>query len=196
MAAMAFRRGSATTVAIASAVLLAGCTGAPNADGPLQVPDPHGMTTAAADVGQVFTDGFEMLVVEGDEPITIRDVSLVGADPQLELVDAVVAAEERTLNFAYDPAFPPAEMDLGPLSAAEGMVLYPRSQQRIGTDGFTDYELLLGIRITEPGVWKRTGVRILYEVGDREYAWNSPAELIACTKDHSEDGVSCPSKIE
>jgi len=154
------------------------------------------MSTTPVDVGQVFTDGLEMLVVEGDEPITIREVSLTGADPQLELVDAKVAGEERTLNFAYDPAFPPAEMDLGPLSPAEGMVLAPRSQQRTGKDGFTDYELLLGIRVTEPGVWKRTGVRILYDVGDRRYVWNSPAELITCTKDYSEDGESCPQTAE
>lgn len=179
-----------------SAVLLTACGGAPGTDGPIRVPKPHGISTAALEVDQVFTDGFEMLVVTGEEPVTIKEVTLTGADSQLELVGAKVAGEERTENIAWDAAFPPAVPDLGPLADAEGAVLLPQSQQPTGHAGFTDYELLLGMRVTAPGVWKRTGVRILYEAGGREYLWESSAELIACTKDHSDDGESCPQTIE
>ena len=187
-----YGRVVAAIVVTLSAVLLAGCGGSPSTDGPLRVPKEHGSSTAPLEVGQVFTDAYEILVVNGENPVTIKEVSLSGADPQMELVGTLIAGEERSENIVGDTVFPPKNFDLGPLTEAEGAILLPKSQQPAGSAGFTDYELILGIRVTEPGLWKRTGVRVLYEAGGREYLWESPAELVACTKEFSEDGRTCP----
>lgn len=186
-------RVTAAIAAITFASLfLSSCVPGPRADGPLRMPNPHGSNSAPLEVGQLYTDAQEMLINDGGHPATITAVTLGGADPQMELVEALIAGEERAVNLVGDTGFPPSNWDLGPLTEAVGALLLPSSQQLTGSAGFTDYELVLGIRVTEPGLWKRDTVKVFYEAGGVEYVWESPAELVVCTKDYSEDGKTCP----
>ncbi len=179
-------------VTFASLLVLSSCASGPRSDGPLHIPKPHGSSTAPLEVGELYTDALEILINNGEHPATITEVTLGGADPQMELVEALIAGEERAVNLVGDTGFPPSDWDLGPLTDAVGAVLLPSSEQPTGSAGFTDYELILGIRVTEPGLWRRDTVKVFYEAGGVEYVWESPAELIACTKDYSEDGKTCP----
>lgn len=62
-------------------------------DGPMVIPFDHGWSTTM-EPGEVFTDGYEILHLTGDQPATVTDVRLVGADG-LRLVSAKIAGEAK-----------------------------------------------------------------------------------------------------
>lgn len=171
---------------------LAGCTGvgAASTDGPLPTPEEHGYGGLHVTEDQPFSDVFEVLVNEGDEPVRITSVELVDSPRQLRLVGAMVGGE-RSENHQLDAQFPPAIPALGRLIPAEGAVLEPVEVQE-AEGALPGYVLAIGMEATEPGKWVRGGYRVNYEVDGRPYKLEVAAEVTVCTDDFLEADGSCP----
>lgn len=183
--------------AIASVCMLLSCSGeVPDSprdlprDGPMAVPEEHG-TLARGPMGTRFTDGFDVLYLGGEETARIISVESVGEHEGLEFEGALIAGPDRRFGaFSQLEGFPPVEPRLGDVIEAAGAEIRPASQTRneIG------YELLLGYEVSNPSqVWYRTEIRVTYEVGDTEYLYVSPSQLVYCpdamTSDECNDEV-------
>jgi hypothetical protein len=168
------------------ALLLVGCTGHPG-PGPIQATNAHAWATTEP-VGVTFTDGLEVLVLDGAQDAVIDSVELVG-DPELELVGAMVAGRDRGESGAIQiiHTWPPRGRGLNPdsLVPAEGATITP-------LPGNQGWELFLGIRPTEEGRWVRNGVRVTYTIGERRYSEYLPAGLIVCTDPKYHVARKCP----
>lgn len=171
---------------------LAGCTsiGVASTGGPLPTPDDHGYGGLHVAENEAFSDVFEILVNEGDDPVRITSVELVDTPRQLKLVGAMIGGE-RSENGQLDPQFPPANPALGRLVPAEGAVLEPVKMQE-AEGAFPGYVLAVGLEATEPGKWVRGGYRVNYEVAGRPYKLEVVAEITVCTDDFLEADGSCP----
>lgn len=167
---------------------LAGCSGR-RTDGPVTTPGPHGMTLPPVELGAEFTYGLEILFVTGNDDVTIDGVELLRGDEEMSLVDARIADETRPVNFAGDTTYPPTSFAVGNTVEASGAVLHPETQQ---SEGLAGYQLLLVLRLNEPGAWTREIVRVSYEAGGERYVWESPAQITACTHDYANADGTCP----
>ncbi len=166
-----------------SALLAGSLTGAcsPPDDGPMRVLNEHA-TLARGPVGTTFTDGFDVLHLEGDQPATIVSVDSRHGDG-LEFLGAMLAGPDRKLAaWAQLPGYPPSKPQLGEIVEAEGAVIQPRSQTR----GEIGYELLLGYRVVDDtALSSRSTVEIVYRVDDQEYLWRPPSRLVYCPQGRS-----------
>jgi hypothetical protein len=162
-------------------LLVASCATGPEA-GPIDMPNAHGWSYANAVVGQAFTDGFETLGFATTDPVVVTAVHLEG-DPELQLDGVLVADGTRRVGaIQFDDSFPPTDPDFGRLTPLLGRTLV---REELGRhDAF---ELVLGLSVTRPGAWRRTGVRVDYMVGSEEYSAVLPAELTVCTEGFEEE---------
>ncbi len=184
---MSSRSGATLGAVLAAGVLasaLAGCGTDPDPGGPLVAPPEHGWSTTQP-VGEPFTDGLEVLYLEGGADATIRSVSLTGAE-EIELLGARLASPDRDVASIQKTAWPPTARSLRPMIDAEGATLTPRAEDPRG------WLLLLGMRVTEPGYHVREGVRVTYEVDGQEHVRELDAELGVCTSPDLEVDGSCP----
>lgn len=124
-----------------------------------------------ARAGAVFSDGMEVLVNEGSRPATITGVGVQGGDEALEFLGARVGLPGRPDDFnqlmsGYPPAAVPARFQV----PAEGAVLRPHRS----------YMLILGYRVVDEVMDRRTGVTLDYEVGGQRYRDVLQSRLAAC----------------
>lgn len=165
----------------AAAAVATGCgsdsLAGPSTDGPMEVVGDHGIVVVD-ERGTVFTDGLEVLRLEGTEPATIVSVNSVGGEDTFRYLGALVAGPDRRDGaVSYLRRFPPKDRALGELVEAVGAQIHPRSQTRHEKG----YELLLGYEVTDDSqVGYRTAVEVVYRVGDKEYLWRSPGRILFC----------------
>jgi hypothetical protein len=179
------RRGVALTAFVAAAGLLAGC-GGPVEGGPLRDVPEHGHSLTVAE-GETFTDALESLVVTGDEPAVLDDVELVDAEG-LEVVGYQLIGPERKIQLDWIPGYPPRPADEEDLDTS----LIVPGDTPIQPGETAGWELLLGIKVTQPGPLYRGGIRYTYTVDGVQYTKTVPARLKVCTSpEHLVDG-SCP----
>ncbi len=161
-------------VAALMATLVVGCSPQIPQGTALLTPGDHGWETQQK-VGGVFTDGFETLDVVS-EPVQVIDVRFEGGEPGLELIGYEIVPPPRAYaSIQLLPGFPPKSRDLPRARIQPGGVLDDTHPQ--------GYQLLLGIKVVQPGRWVRTGVTIHYRSGGGEYVQTLPAELIVCTRE-------------
>ncbi len=157
------------------------------ADGPMHVPPAHGGAVTLR-TGAVFTDGFEILSVAGDEPATIDSVALVD-NGGFELLGAKVASPDRRTGFVqFLHGWPPAGPELKgtrPIDAM-GASITPSAAGEPG------WELFVGIRVTGTGVLERTGIKVDYTVAGERFTATLPAQLVVCTSRSQEVRGHCP----
>jgi hypothetical protein len=173
--------------AVALAIVASGCTDRPPFDSePLSNANPHGWATTMP-VGSVFTDGFEVLHLDGHEPAVIKSVTMVG-DPGIELVGASIATTERDIGSIQQlKGYPPSNPHIPRIIPAAGASITPFAQDEIG------WELLLGIKIVDDGYLVRDGIIIEYSVGGEDRRAFDPAQLVVCTSSAYYRGHSrCP----
>ena len=137
----------------------------------------HG-TLARGPVGTRFTDGFDVLFLDGDAPAEIVSVSSVGGDEGLRFLGAMIAGPERRLaGWSQLPGYPPTEPGLRQPIGADGATVEPVSQTRKGMG----YELLLGYEVIDEGaLTARTAVEVVYRVDGKDYLWRSESQLVYC----------------
>jgi hypothetical protein len=172
---------------VAAALVAAGCAGQPLVDpGPLSNTVAHGWETTMP-VGSVFTDGLEVLHLDGHQPAVINSVTMVG-DKGIQLVGASLATPERDFGaFQQLKDYPPTNRRLGDLIPAEGASITPFAQDKIG------WELLLGIKVVDDGYHVRDGIIIEYTVAGHDYRVFDPAQLVVCTSEEFYGGHRrCP----
>lgn len=164
-----------------------GANGAALRDGPLQEPSAHAWAYELP-VGTVFTDGLETLDLAGSKPATLVDVTLVG-DPGLQLVGVSLAGPERPFaSIQLIEQFPPQHRDLPSqvlVADALGHQLTPLSVDDMG------WQLLLGIKVAEPGRHVRSAVEVTYEVDGDTYIERLPAALAICGSEDGATGQDC-----
>jgi hypothetical protein len=155
--------------------------GEPSRGGPLDPFPPHGMFIADP-VGHRFTDGLEILLLQGSQPARIISVRSVGGSQALRHVGTMLAGPERDVDaIQKTPGFPPREPELGVLHRADGSRILPeaRTRDRLG------YELLLGYEVVSSDVAVRRGIEVTYRVGSTTYERFLPARIIYCPKPNS-----------
>lgn len=152
--------------------------------GPVRVPDRHGYVVRY-EVGDEFTDGWERVLLTGDEPGVLERIELVGPDvDHFEVLGVLLAGPDRKTGAlqVYD-GFTDKPTDriargLGPLVPAVGARLAP---------GKVGSVLQIGLKVLKPGLAIRTGIRIYYAVGDEKYVSYQPGGIVVCPKDTSTD---------
>lgn len=180
----------AVAVVVAAILGVAAFAGTPRTEGgPMIVPDPHGWATSDAGVGDVFTDGSEILDLAGDQNAVIEDIRLVG-DEGLELVGAKIVGGDRKIGaIQYNKDFPPTnepELDDAVFYDAVGATITPEAVNPGG------WELLLGIKATEEGNLVREAIEVDYRVGEEKYTVSWEALLGVCTSPEYEVDGKCP----
>jgi hypothetical protein len=182
------RRGPVVAAVLGVAGLLVGC-GGPVEGGPLRDVPEHGYSLTVAE-GETFTDALESLVVEGDKPAVLDSVELVDAEG-LEVVGYQLIGPERKVNLDWVPGYPPRERDDEHLDES----LIVPGDTPIQPKETNGWELLLGIKVTQPGPLYRGGIRYTYTVDGVQYTKTVPAQLKVCTSpEHLVDGYCPPSE--
>ena len=131
--------------------------------GPIRVPDQHGYVVRY-EVGDEFTDGYERVLLTGDQPGVLERIEMVGPHvDHFEVLGVLLAGPNRKTGSVQvydgftDRPTDRAARGLGPLIPAEGARLAP---------GKVGSVLQIGLKVVKPGLAIRTGVRIYYSVGD------------------------------
>jgi hypothetical protein len=146
-------------------------------NGPIRDRPEHGYVLEESQRGRVFTDGLEPLELGGSEPATIDTVEVVGEGGVFETLGILLAGPERTNGLTQRfEAYPPAAKSLGPVVPAEGALLQPSAL----VEGFGDYELLIGTRVTSDDIGLRDGLWIKYHIGDEYYSEHLQARVVFC----------------
>lgn len=172
-------RQSAVLAVSAVVVMCAtSCTTNTAIGGPLRPAPAHGYGPAIVEPGVAFSDGFEILTVDGDDTAIITDIRLINSSEELTLVDVLLAGPERESGaiIQFEPQFPPAtDPAFGRLIAAVGAELRPNSTNPMG------YELIFGLVVDEEGVFRRGGYVVDYTVAGQQFSRSYEAEIIICT---------------
>ncbi len=138
--------------------------------GSLQIPPTTTEYGSRSEVGQSHTYGELLLRNAGKEPATLVAASVIEEDPDLELL-GILATDPRRLEslIGHAPGYPPSGLeDL--LQPVEGYVVAPGE----------DLNLLLGLRVLNPGAHLVRGIRLEYRVNGTPYAATIPDSFQLC----------------
>lgn len=172
-------RGSGCVLAVAALTSCSALSGGPDSglrDGPLRGTTPHAWAIDR-EVDDVFTDGLESLIFEGSSDAELVEVRMVG-DNDLELIGVALGSPDRRFGSTQlMDGFPPRDPTLTDDAIIEDALGHPMTAHTRADIG---WELLLGIRATEPGRHVRTGIEVTYTVGGERYVELIPAALAVC----------------
>lgn len=136
-------------------------------DGPLDGPMGVGYGGPAA-IGQVFSAGLADLSVEGDKPAVIESVRVLGLTGPIDFLGVrtrLLPSQEG--NFLGDNGFPPPKYPAKPLSEQNVVPVVTNFSEK--GNPLDALQLLIGIKVTGPGIAKFRAVEVTYKVGDRRY---------------------------
>ena len=166
----------------AAVMVTAGCTGGlgrlgepkpPSGGGPLVQPEPH-RWHATVKVGTPFTDGREVLYLNGDHRATILYVRVSG-DPTLTAEPALLVGPGRARSRIQRLPWPvPTDQVAQPVEPAEGTTITTQKRDPRG------WELLVRITAGAPGHHVRDGLRIGYLVDGKTFEQYFPARIDVC----------------
>jgi hypothetical protein len=109
--------------------------------------------------------------------VTITSVRPDTSGP-LEYLGSVIAGTGREfagMTTVDQPFFPPTDPRLGPLQDSEGAVLVADEQAIV-----RGWEILVGYRITGPGIGRQTSLVVEYETEGRRRTVTLPTEVLVC----------------
>lgn len=161
------------------ALLAVGCAGGHEdgrSDGPLTGSLP-GEIGIPVEIGQVVTVGYTSLFNPGDAPAQVEHVRLLPPD-RLEVVGV------RTMLLPRDgggiiglPEFPPKDYPSRPL-AEQNVVA--AAAPRAAEEPEPNLQVLVGVRVSQPGVFRTDQVEVTYTVGGRRFVEAFPIKIILC----------------
>ncbi len=154
-------------------------------EGPMHRTNPHSSALDMFQVGDRFTYGLNTVSIEGTGTAIIKDVRVVGLDEGVRFLGAQLGGPNRRRGtWQILPTWPPRhpKTDLRPLRTP----ITPRSVDPI------EWELFIGLEITEPGRFLSEGWRITYEVDGRTYRHTVPARILICTRRDDGSPRKCP----
>ena len=137
--------------------------------------------------GKTFTDAFNVLLVQGDQPARIISVESLQKGSSLVFLGARIAGPKRKEGEQEVlPGFPPVSgAAFGPLAPPAGYVVKPQQS----TDG-RGYELLMGYRMSGTTLTIRQGIRIRYEVAGQKYQVDFESAMVGCPASRWHNGNS------
>ena len=122
------------------------------------------------EVKQPYTWGSTLLLNEGKKPAVLERVRLLGVTGSLELlaVHTRLVPDERDQGlYLGDTGFPRVDYPSRPL-AEQNIVPVAKTRTPDGSPG-EGLQLVLGVRVNEPGVARFEAVEVTYKVGARRY---------------------------
>lgn len=156
---------AAALVAAAVAGVFEGCSGAGNGAEPGTVSglSPHGWAKSL-DVGTRFTNGLPIVFVNGNDPVTVVEVTPQLSGDGLRFLGASFSGMDRRIGATqFVRGYPPTGPNFGVPFPAAGAVLEP------GPDAEErGYELLLGFEVVAEGRSVMTGYTVTYLDGAGE----------------------------
>jgi hypothetical protein len=162
------------------------------APGPLAPPPGRVGSGGLFDVGERFSYGLLFLSNRGPEPAVILRVTLARVTPGLELIGmySVPAESDHPLaHVGLVRAYPPdgesrkGQEWPGPTRPVPGAVVPPGKSQ----------EVVMGFRMTRPGVGGFRGIVVDYRVGWRRFRAYFDDSVVACVPPSSFTLDTCPS---
>ena len=154
-------------------------------EGPIRRTNPHSTALDMFQVGDRFTYGLNRVSIEGTGTATIKEVRVVGLDDGVRFLGARLGGPNRRVGawqilHTWPPRHP--KTDLRPLMTP----VTSRSVDPI------EWELFIGLEITQPGRFLSEGWRITYEVDGRTYRQTIPARILICTRHEDGSPRKCP----
>lgn len=165
-------------------------------DGPLDGPNKVGYGGPAA-IGQVFSGGLGNLRVEGDEPAVIESVRVLGLTGPIEFLGVrtrLLPSEDG--NFLGDNGFPPPKYPAKLLSEQNVVPVVTNFSEK--GNPLDALQLLVGFKVTGPGIAKFRAVEVTYRVGDRRYReeYETFTYLCAPESEYPVESPKCPGEDE
>ncbi len=152
--------------------------------GPLEPDGPYVWFYEARE-GIVFSDGMQMLSLQGPDRATVRSVTVQGGGKALDFLGARVGLPGRPYDFQQQmKGFPPKAVPARLQVPAEGAVLEPGKS----------YMLILGYRVISDVLDRRRSVTVEYEAAGERYRRVSQVSLVACPPPLTD--VTCARKFE
>jgi hypothetical protein len=130
--------------------------------------------------GVPYTYGF-IVMNSGDRDAVLKSVELVGDARDVTVGPASTAGGARTFNVASATGYPP-ELDV-PVVPLAGSVVPAHSDTRPDGSPGMGVNVLVRVVVNRPGVYRFTGAKVRYAVGDHEYTYVDPADLMLCTSE-------------
>ncbi|MGH9006015.1 MAG: hypothetical protein ACRDYV_23055 [Acidimicrobiia bacterium] len=149
--------------------------------GPLDAGD-RGATRSLSslEIGQAVTVGGIVVSNAGSKPLVLEGLRLVPPPAEgLELIGAQVAPDEDRAMAVPGTSrrYPPDPADVGGAHPLPGAVIGPRTP---GQESPRGTAILVGLRLTKPGVFGFEGLEIDYRVGGTRYALKVDFDFTAC----------------
>lgn len=156
--------------------LVTDCEHVERTDGPVESASGYGYSFSN-EVGDKFTDGFEVLEVRGDEPVTVEAVTLLG-NRGFEYLGAKFVGPGREIgSIQLLFHWPPVPKDFGGAKIVDALdaTLSTHRQNSWG------WELLVGMTPSREGRVRRDGVAVSYTTEGVRYRAEFRGEIIVCT---------------
>ena len=165
------RRLALAGVVVLLAVLAGGYAVLRDDAGPLGLGEAQGGSSLAVQdlvTGEPYTYGF-MVRNGGDADAVLDRVELVGGGDGATAGPALTAAGGNGVASAR--GFPPSGLGVEPAPLRGSRV--PPGDEAVN--------VLVRVVVTEPGVHRFSGARLHYAVGDEEYTYDVPDDLMLCS---------------
>ena len=181
------------TMAIVGIFVLRG-TGSDVRPGPIH--GPLGSTLAQLlKVGDIFSVGSVDLENEGQHSGRVERIRLLGVTGPMEFLGVRTRREpDPAGDFLGFPGFPPPEYPAVPLQQ-DPIVPVPTERTEAGSP-LQRLQLLIGVRVTGPGVARYRAVEVTYTMRGRRYrrVMRNAAYLCATTAPEINPADPCPTK--
>lgn len=148
----------------------------PSTAGPLVAGEQFGVSLTLP-VGARGTFGASVVTPQGEGSVTVLSVRPENLKGPLEYLGSVLAGPDRRYGgLPTSDGFPPGDPDLGPTRQSEGAVL--TTDEPTWARG---WEILVGYRMTGPGVGMHDALLIEYEAEGERYKLRVPGALTICS---------------
>lgn len=177
------RRVVLLAAAIYAVVTVGGCGNAPahgpemiSGTGPILGQDSRTGYVLLKDTPEVFTDGFAVLALGGDQPATLLKVESLGGESTFEFLGAKLVAPDRELaQQQIMRGWPPKTIDADTYDPSN-FTIQPLKK----TYNESGYEILMGYRLKSDKPAVRTGIRLTYRIGTNTYRAVIPSAFELC----------------
>jgi hypothetical protein len=154
--------------------------------GPIEPGNPYG-SALSVKVGQKVTDGLIGLYLGGTKDAVIDEVRPVYIGSAVKTLGAITSDPQRKMGIPMSSysTWPPKDPALYVTRRAAGTIMHPRNT------GVFPTQILIGMQVTRPGHFLRTGFWLYYHVGSDHFREFFPAEVTFCTPSAMQ-GDTCP----
>jgi hypothetical protein len=145
----------------------------------------------------VVSSGLDIVTVEGDKPAVIEAVEVLGLSGPIEFLGVhTMRLPRENGTFSGDYGFPPTAWPTKPLSEQH---MVPVSATRTASGEPEEaLQLVIGVKVTGPGIARYRAVEVTYRVGGRRYreVFENPIYLCAPMAEYEGRPERCPGDLK